>query len=532
MTYRTKTGLRCLLAAGAMAIAAAMPMKAQAETTYNLAMLSDFSGPYADIMPVLAGGREAVFTWWNATRGKELGVKLNFKNYETRYDAAQVASLWPGIKSELDPIAVVGLGGPDVAALSERLPEDKIPMFMATAAYGFAWQPDSWIFNPRPTYSHESAGFLAWLRAKRGGDEPIKVAILASEASPAYVDMAKGLELYAKQHPEEIDLVEVIYTEVQPTDLTAQMRRVARAGAEALIIQTNTSIVVAAKRGLQANGADIPIMMSSHNGLPASGRALGGLEQLEGDFEAYGMAIAAEQDTLARQFYQSLVSDYGLKAPWNVVTAMGISQGLFTVTVIEHAIEENGAEGLTGAKVREALFAKPITTEETHGFLPSLTFTPDAPFPLKGLKVNVGTVKDGKITIEATGVDVPDVQKGLIERGAAVAAPVLILSLGHNHHAGTQQRRSDLFRCHPGAQRRVHDSGRRSVCCSAWRQWRRKKHDAQGNFRNAEIRRRNRFRRFDRPERHADSEHGSVECGKERPDSCDGGPTRAASPDL
>jgi len=388
-----------------------MPMKAQAEATYNLALLSDFSGPYADIMPVLAGGREAVFTWWNATRGKELGVTLNYKNYETRYDAAQVASLWPGIKSELDPIAVVGLGGPDVAALTERLPEDKIPMFMATAAYGFAWKADAWIFNPRPTYSHESAGFLAWLKEQRGGDEPLKVAIMASEASPAYVDMAKGLELYAEENPEELDIAEVIYTEVQPTDLTAQMRRVARSGAEALIIQTNTSIVVAAKRGLQANGADIPIMMSSHNGLPASGGALGGLAQLEGDYEAYGMAIAADEDTPARQFYQTLVSDHGLDAPWNVVTAMGVSQGLFTVTVIQHAIEENGAEGLTGEKVREALFARPITTEETKGFLPTLTFTPDAPFPLKGLKVNVGTVKDGKIAIEATGVDVPDVRK-------------------------------------------------------------------------------------------------------------------------
>lgn len=411
MTYLTKRGLRGLLAAGAIAVAATMPMKAQAEATYNLALLSDFSGPYADIMPVLAGGREAVFTWWNATRGKELGVTLNYKNYETRYDAAQVASLWPGIKSELDPIAVVGLGGPDVAALTERLPEDKIPMFMATAAYGFAWKADAWIFNPRPTYSHESAGFLAWLKEQRGGDEPLKVAIMASEASPAYVDMAKGLELYAEENPEELDIAEVIYTEVQPTDLTAQMRRVARSGAEALIIQTNTSIVVAAKRGLQANGADIPIMMSSHNGLPASGGALGGLAQLEGDYEAYGMAIAADEDTPARQFYQTLVSDHGLDAPWNVVTAMGVSQGLFTVTVIQHAIEENGAEGLTGEKVREALFARPITTEETKGFLPTLTFTPDAPFPLKGLKVNVGTVKDGKIAIEATGVDVPDVRK-------------------------------------------------------------------------------------------------------------------------
>ncbi|MCR5860230.1 hypothetical protein LRS09_27270 [Mesorhizobium sp. J428] len=119
----------------------------------------------------------------------------------------------------------------------------------------------------------------------------------------------------------------MIYTEVQPTDLTAQMR-LARSGADALIIQTNTSIVVAAKRGLQANGADVPIMMSSHNGLPASGKALGGLEQLEGDYEAYGMAIAADEDTPPRQFYQTLSDSYGLKAPWNVVTAMGISQGL------------------------------------------------------------------------------------------------------------------------------------------------------------------------------------------------------------
>ncbi len=411
MTWKTKFGLRGLMAAGAMAVATAMPLKAQAETTYNLAMLSDFSGPYADIMPILAESREIIFDWWNKTRGRELGVTLNYKNYETRYDAAQVASLWPGIKSELNPIAVVGLGGPDVAALSERLPEDKVPMFMSTAAYGYAWQPDAWIFNPRPTYSHESLGFLNWMREQRGGDEPIKVAVLASEASPAYVDMAKGIELYAKEHPEEIDVVEIIYTEVQPTDLTAQMRRVARAGAEALIIQTNTSIVVAAKRGLQANGANIPIMMSSHNGLPASGAALGGLAQLEGDYEAYGMAVAADEDSPARQFYETLVADYGLKAPWNVVTAMGISQGLYIAVVIEHAIEEYGADALTGEKVREALFARPITTEETHGFLPTLTFTPEAPFPLKGLKVNVGTVRNGKIAIEATGVDVPDVSK-------------------------------------------------------------------------------------------------------------------------
>jgi branched-chain amino acid transport system substrate-binding protein len=405
------SGFRLLVVAGVISLAYALPMKARAETNYNLALLSDFSGPYADIMPALAASREAIFDWWNATRGRELGVTLSYKNFETRYDAAQVASLWPGIKSELDPIAVIGLGGPDVAALSERLPEDKIPMFMATAAYGYAWKPDSWIFNPRPTYSHEAAGFLSWMREQRGGDGPIKVAIMASEASPAYVDMARGLEKYAEENPDRVEVVEAIYTEVQPTDLTAQMTRVARSGAEVVIIQTNTSIVVATKRGLQANGADIPIMMSSHNGLPASGNALGGLDQLEGDYEAYGMVIAAEEDSPSRQFYQMLVQDYGLEAPWNVVTAMGLSQGLFSVFAIDHAIKMHGAENLTGEQVREALFAQPITSEETHGFLPTLTFTPDAPFPTQGLKVNIGTVKNGQIAIEATGLDVPNVTK-------------------------------------------------------------------------------------------------------------------------
>lgn len=407
----SKLSFRAFAAAGAVFALTQAPVRADAEESYNLAMLSDFSGPYADIMPILAGGREAVVDWWNDTRGKELGVVLNYKNFETRYDAAQVASLWPGIKSELNPIAVLGLGGPDVAALGERLPEDKIPMFMATAGYGFSWKTDSWIFNPRPTYSHESSGFLMHLREKLGRDGPVKVAIMASEASPAYVDMARGLEQFAEENPNLVEIIETVYTEVQPTDLTAQMRRVVKAKADAVIIQTNTSIVVATKRALQANGSDIPIMMSSHNGLPASGKAAGGLAQLEGDYESYGMAIAVEGDTEPYKFYQLLSEKYDLKAPWNVVTAMGMAQGAYAVTVIDHAIVANGAAGLTGEAVREALFAAPITTEETHGMLPTLKFTPEAPFPLEGLKVNVATVIDGKITIEATNVDVPNVTK-------------------------------------------------------------------------------------------------------------------------
>jgi len=404
-------GFATLAATAGLALGLAAPAGALAQTTYGLAMLSDYSGPYADIMPMLGKSREAVVDWWNAEVGAKLGVKLNWKNFDTRYDAAQTASLWPGIKSEMKPIAVLGLGGPDVAALGQRLPDDGIPMFMGTAAYGYAWKPDSWIMNPRPTYSHEAAAAFKWLKAKRGGSAPLKIGMISSEASPAYIDMARGIERYAKENPTEIQIVEIVYTEVQPTDLTTQVRRLVRGGTEAIAIQTNTAAVVATKRALQALGAKIPVITSSHNGLPASGKAAGALDQMEGDYEVYGMAIASDEDTPARKFYEKLKAEYKLAAPWNVLTLMGMAQGLYATRAIEHAIKKQGAQNLTGAKVRDTLFTDPITTEETFGTLPTLKFSKQAPFPLEALKMNAATVKGGKYVTAGTNIDTPALTK-------------------------------------------------------------------------------------------------------------------------
>jgi branched-chain amino acid transport system substrate-binding protein len=405
------SGLAALAAAAGLASALALPGAALAQTTYGVALLSDYSGPYADIMPMLGKSREAVLDWWNAEVGAKLGVKLNYKNFDTRYDAAQTASLWPGIKSEMKPIAVLGLGGPDVAALGQRLPDDGVPLFMSTAGYGYAWKPDSWIINPRPTYAHEHAAAFKWLKAQRGGTQPLKVGIISSEASPAYVDIARGIERYAKDHPNDIQIVETVFTEVQPTDLTTQVRRLVRGGVEVISIQTNTAAVVATKRALQALNSKVPVITSSHNGLPASGKAVGGLAQMEGDYEAYGMGIASDENTPARRFYEKLKADYKLAAPWNVLTLMGMSQGLYTVRVVEHAIKKQGAQNLTGAKVRETLYAEPVTTEETFGTLPTLKFAKEAPFPIEGLKVNIATIKGGNYVTAATNVDTPTVNK-------------------------------------------------------------------------------------------------------------------------
>ena len=400
------------MAAGIAAGQLAMPTTAVAQTTYNVASLADFTGPYADVMKNLVGGRWAVVAWWNEEVGKGLGVKINMKDFDHRYDAAQVASLWPGIKSELKPIAVLGVGGPDVAALQQRLPDDKIPMLMSTAGYGFAWRQDPWIFNPRPTYAHEAAAFYNWYRTKKGITGPLKVAIISSEASPAYVDIHKGANLFASENKDKVEIVETVFTEVQPSDLSTQVSRVVRKGAQIIHIQTNTAAVVATKRALQSIGRkDIPIMLSSHNGLPASGAAIGGLAQMEGDFEVYGMAIPGTDVTEARKFFDMLTAKYKLTAKWDVTTLMGMNQALVAVRAIEGAVKDVGAAKLTGVAVRDSMLKNPISAKQTFGVLPDLVYTREAPFPLKGLTVNIGTVTGGKYVTAAENVAVPVLNK-------------------------------------------------------------------------------------------------------------------------
>lgn len=398
------------VAASAAALAGANP--AAAQTVYNVPSLSDFSGPFAAVMPLFAGGREAVIAWWNAEVGAKLGVRLSMKGYDTRYDAAQTASLWPGILAESKPLVGFALGGPDFVALQQRLPQDKVPMILGSAANGFSWRPNQWILTPRPTFVHELAGFSDWFhRIPLKGARPVKVALIASEATPVLADIAKGYAAYAKANPKSVELVETLITELQPADLTLQIRRVVNAGAEVVLVPGTTQQAVAAKRALQALGRKVPLMLSMHNSPSVLARALGGMEALEGDYEAQGGAIASAEDSEPKRFYDLLASKYGLKAPWNALTGAGIGQALVLVRAVEAAARKHGADRLTGDLVYRTLIDVDFPAKDFAGFAGDLDFATDAPFPTKAPTVNVGMVSSGKLVTVATGVAVPRLVK-------------------------------------------------------------------------------------------------------------------------
>ena len=129
---------------------------------YKVPVISDFSGPWAQLFKVWVPMQKAVFAWWNDTEGKKLGVELELKHYDGRYDSSVIASMWPGILSETSPIIALGGGGADVAALQQRLPKDKVPVIYGTASYGYGWIPDQWIFQARPLYVQEWVAAMLW----------------------------------------------------------------------------------------------------------------------------------------------------------------------------------------------------------------------------------------------------------------------------------------------------------------------------------------------------------------------------------
>lgn len=394
-------------------IAAPFTAPAAAQTVYQVPALSDYSGPFAAIMPMLGPGRESVVAWWNAEHGAKLGVKLELKTYDTRYDTAQTASLWPGVLAT-KPVIGLSLGGPDTAALQQRLPTDKVPMILGSAATGFQWRPNQWVMATRPTFVHEVTGFLEWFQKnKAGGTRPVKVAMFTTEASPTFADMGKGVAAYAKANPAIVSLVEMVYIEPQPTDVTLQLRRVLNAGAELILVPTNIQQAVAVKRAMQALGKNVPIAYSIQNSPAMLQKLLGSMAAMDGDYEVHAGVIATEEDTESRKFYDMLVAKYGLKAPWHSITSIGLNQTLVMVRVVEAAAKKHGGDKLTGEMLYNTLIENQFPAKDFYGFTGGgdIDFSVEAPFPTKDPRVNIGQVVGGKLTTVARGVPVPKLAK-------------------------------------------------------------------------------------------------------------------------
>lgn len=376
--------------------------------------IMDFSGPYADLMKFVMPVRDAVGNWWNETQGKELGIKLTFKNYDCRYDPTVVASTWPGILAK-KPIIVSGLGGADVAALQQRLPNDKVPVTYSTASYGYAWKPDQWIFQPRPTYTHEYAAALNWIIEQNPDKRPLRVATMGFQGAAALLDIINGIQSYIKTNLEPKGLAILVseqWIDFRPVDVSSQYRAIMEAKADLVFGIANTGQAGAYLKAAKMMGKSIPTLASPHHTIWPLSMAMKSFAPWEGHYVVAAAASSAEKEGAGYEFFQTL-KKYNPKLDdnlhWSPFGVLGISGGLLLVRGVEHAAKNVGAKNLSGQAVYDAFLKGPMPASDFMGILPGQQFTREAPFPTKDLKVKITTVKNGKYVLATPGwVDVPD----------------------------------------------------------------------------------------------------------------------------
>lgn len=373
---------------------------------YVMSASADFSGPFADVMPNAMSGIQAMANWWNKEVGAGLGVKVDIKIHDMRYDSAVIARTWPSILARDKPILHLGYGSPDLSTLMTRLPNDKVPMLMGTAMVGLVWQPKGWHFSIRPTYSHEFAGLFSSLQAKQGSK--LKIGAVSTQTSAGFVDQVKGVEKLAAMYPDRFEVVDVQWVATSPVSLTSNIRAMAEKKPDVILVGGTTAQVTATVAALEELKLQIPIVMSTHNGLTevAKGADLG---KLNGSYSAFSFAPDNQKELPIRDIYEANKAGTG---QWGIIATQSAAQALLAFRVLEKAIATVGADKVTGQAMYDALLAKTYTEKELLGVLPDVKFDDTAPFPTGVVRAKAQTVVNGKITpLGDTWIEVPKLDK-------------------------------------------------------------------------------------------------------------------------
>lgn len=388
----------------AAAMLAASTLSA-ASADYVISASADYSGPFADVMPNAMSGINAVADWWNKDVGEKLGVQVHVKIYDMRYDSAQIAKTWPSILSSDHPIIHLGFGSPDLVTLMKRLPADKVPMLIGTAMVGLVWVPNGWHYSIRPTYSHEFAGLLSELQKRKGSK--LVIGPISTQNQAGFVDQVNGVRKLAETYPDQFQVLDTQWVDTAPVSLTSNIRVLAAAKPDILLIGGTTAQVIAAAKAMGELDLNIPIIMSTHNGLTEVAKGID-LAELEGSYSAFSFAAPEQPDLPIEKVYQQ----YKKNGEWGLITAQSAAQALLAFRVLEKAVAKVGPDKVTGEAMRDALLDNVYTEQELLGSLPTLDYDTTAPFPIGDIKATAEVVKDGKIVPIGSGwLSVPALEK-------------------------------------------------------------------------------------------------------------------------
>jgi branched-chain amino acid transport system substrate-binding protein len=359
------TRREALIIGGAFAAAGLAPRPARAAETYKILSLLDYSGPFANRGKPVEQMQRLLVDWYNETSGSKRGVTLQFDPVDTGYDQAKTVQAYERAVQDPTLLGIVTFGSPNILAIQNRLPENRIPAVHGGPSYSLM-KPGSWVFTPLNDFARYYATAVSWRLKSWTSSQPLKVAFATFDGSSGR-DWAEGFARRIADMNARIVLREFISP--RTLDVAVNVERIIDAKPDMAIIATTDQLQPLVLAELKANKFDMTkVVNSQHEGLGLLAELKVSPDILEGMYEVTTQNYT-DTATEAYKIFESRRAKYDTR--WSGDTLMHFASVMVLLDAIDRAVEKKRGARINGADVYAEL-AK--GTFDGRGLLGRITF--------------------------------------------------------------------------------------------------------------------------------------------------------------
>ena len=335
--------------------------------TIKVGAAINMTGPASTWGQFHAKGQQDYFRYVNDTKGGVAGKKIEMILVDTAYKVPEaVAAVRKfAVQDKVDMIATWGAG--EGLAAKPIIQNYKIPTINYSTSWEILEPPIQYMYLPFGSYRMDCEAVLDYIRAIHKGKEPPKVGLLTYNNAYGLSIHKPSREYAAKQN---INLVAVEEFPPKTVDLTTELLRLQKSGAEYIFMQMLPASIITAFRSADRIGYDPPFF--------------GTWTSTDPDFIKMGQGLI--RNRLRIQFPGGLPSDNtpGMKIlqdlwkRYKTVDKFDASywEGVAVAMIMERAMVRAGEKSkeINRETINRAM--ESFRQEDFGGLIPKVTYTP------------------------------------------------------------------------------------------------------------------------------------------------------------
>jgi branched-chain amino acid transport system substrate-binding protein len=231
-----------------------LPLAAEAQPI-KVGAAINLTGPASTWGQFHAKGTQDYFRYVNEVKGGVAGRKIEMTLVDTAYKVAEAVAAVRKftVQDKMDMIATWGAG--EGMAAKPIIQRYKIPTINYSTSWEILEPPIDYMYLPFGSYRIDSEAILEYIRAIHKGKEPPRVGLLTYNNAYGRSIHKPSRDYAAKQN---INIVAVEEFPPQTVDLTTELLRLQKSGAEYIFMQMLPAAIITAFRSADRIGYDPP----------------------------------------------------------------------------------------------------------------------------------------------------------------------------------------------------------------------------------------------------------------------------------